>query len=78
MYKLDIMVFIQANIKIKTNFLISCFLQKISKNDSTFRTENGLLHTFGYNPLMCECGHEMIYNIEKSYFPSVVIGENSS
>ena len=38
----------------------------------------GLLHSFGYNPLICECGHEMIYNIEKSYFPNRPIGENTS
>lgn len=30
----------------------------------------GLLYSFGYNPLMCECGHEMIYNEEKSFFPT--------
>lgn len=26
----------------------------------------GLLYAFGYNPLLCECGTEMIYNEEMS------------
>lgn len=26
----------------------------------------GLLYAFGYNPLLCECGHEMVYVPEKS------------
>ena len=33
----------------------------------------GLLYAFGYNPLLCECGHEMVYkpeySIERSDFP---------
>lgn len=37
----------------------------------------GLLYSFGYNPLMCECGYEMIYNEEKSFFP-MSKGENTS
>ena len=33
----------------------------------------GLLYSFGYNPLLCECGHEMVYNCSKSYFPKAGI-----
>ena len=40
--------------------------------------KHGLLYAFGYNPLICECGTEMIYNYEKSYFPKKYEGENSS
>ena len=33
-----------------------------------FRLEwkHGLLYAFGYNPLLCTCGHEMVYCPEKS------------
>jgi len=31
----------------------------------------GILYSFGFNPLLCECGTEMIYSYEKSYTPGV-------
>lgn len=40
--------------------------------------KHGLLYAFGYKPLMCECGHEMVYIADKSYFPTKIIGEDSS
>ena len=29
-----------------------------------------LLNTFGYNPILCECGHEMFVNYLMSVFPT--------
>ena len=37
----------------------------------------GLLHSYGYNPLLCECGHEMIFNYESSYFPKTTRGNTT-
>lgn len=31
-----------------------------------FAWKFGLLYAFGYNPLLCECDHEMVYVPEKS------------
>ena len=33
--------------------------------------KQGLLYAFGYNPLLCECGAEMVYNPDHSFFPEL-------
>lgn len=40
--------------------------------------KHGLLYAFGYNPLLCECGAEMIFNFDKSYYPNELIGDDTS
>lgn len=50
----------------------------IDKMILNLERKHGLLYAFGYNPLICECGTEMVYNYEKSYFPKKYEGENSS
>ena len=30
--------------------------------------KHGILWAFGYNPLLCQCGHEMIFAYEVSYY----------
>lgn len=30
---------------------------------------NGLINSFGYNPILCECGNEMFINFQLSFFP---------
>ena len=43
---------------------------KKSIEELLLKWKEGLLASFGYNPLLCECGHEMILNLEKSFFPN--------
>lgn len=61
------------------------YSNKFSKKDSLFNKlfsskdiekmmlklewKQGLLYAFGYNPLLCECGAEMVYNPDHSFFP---------
>lgn len=54
----------------KKNLFNRLFSNKdIEKMILRLERKKGLLYAFGYNPLLCECGAEMIYNQEKSFFP---------
>ena len=46
-------------------------IQKASKR---LRWRFSLIHTYHYDPLLCECGHIMNINYDLSYFPNTHIG----
>ena len=70
-------------------FYSNKFKLKDTKNDKLFSKKdiddmqsklkwtNGLMHSYGYNPLLCECGHLMIFNYESSYFPKTTRGNTT-